>query len=52
MMGADPDEIAALLNRVRPLTGKPLIVKLTPNASDVPAVAPARPRPPAPMPCR
>ncbi len=39
MMGADPGEIAALLDRVRPLTDKPLIVKLTPNATDVPAVA-------------
>jgi dihydroorotate dehydrogenase (NAD+) catalytic subunit len=39
IMGADPRETAALLDRVRPLTGKPLIVKLTPNASDVPAVA-------------
>ena len=39
LMGADPGEIAALLDRVRPLTGKPLIVKLTPNATDVPAVA-------------
>jgi dihydroorotate dehydrogenase (NAD+) catalytic subunit len=38
-MGADPGEIAALLHRVRPLTAKPLIVKLTPNATDVPAVA-------------
>ena len=38
-MGADPGEVAALLRRVRPLTDKPLIVKLTPNASDVPAVA-------------
>jgi dihydroorotate dehydrogenase (NAD+) catalytic subunit len=39
IMGADPRETAALLDRVRPLTAKPLIVKLTPNASDVPAVA-------------
>jgi len=39
IMGADPRETAALLERVRPLTAKPLIVKLTPNASDVPAVA-------------
>jgi len=39
IMGADPREIAALLGDVRPLTDKPLIVKLTPNASDVPAVA-------------
>jgi dihydroorotate dehydrogenase (NAD+) catalytic subunit len=38
-MGADPAEITALLGRVRPLTAKPLIVKLTPNATDVPAVA-------------
>ena len=39
VMGADPGEVAALLERVTPLTGKPLIVKLTPNAGDVPAVA-------------
>jgi dihydroorotate dehydrogenase (NAD+) catalytic subunit len=39
VMGADPGETAALLERVRPLTAKPLIVKLTPNASDPGAVA-------------
>jgi dihydroorotate dehydrogenase (NAD+) catalytic subunit len=39
IMGADPRETAALLERVRPLTTKPLIVKLTPNASDPGAVA-------------
>jgi dihydroorotate dehydrogenase (NAD+) catalytic subunit len=39
IMGADPGETAALLAKVRPLTDKPLIVKLTPNATDVPAVA-------------
>jgi dihydroorotate dehydrogenase (NAD+) catalytic subunit len=39
VMGADPFEVAALLERVRPLTAKPLIVKLTPNATDVAAVA-------------
>jgi dihydroorotate dehydrogenase (NAD+) catalytic subunit len=39
VMGADPAEIESLLDRVRPLTSKPLIVKLTPNATDVPAVA-------------
>ncbi|MEA2196223.1 MAG: dihydroorotate dehydrogenase catalytic subunit, partial [Solirubrobacteraceae bacterium] len=39
VMGADPGEVAALLHRVRPLTDKPLIVKLTPNASDPAAVA-------------
>jgi dihydroorotate dehydrogenase (NAD+) catalytic subunit len=41
VMGADPREVALLVDAVRPLTGKPLIVKLTPNASDVPAVAAA-----------
>lgn len=39
IMGADPQETARLLDHVRPLTSKPLIVKLTPNASDPPAVA-------------
>jgi dihydroorotate dehydrogenase (NAD+) catalytic subunit len=39
VMGADPGETAALLHRVRPITDKPLIVKLTPNATDVVAVA-------------
>ncbi len=39
VMGADPIEIARLLEYIRPLTSKPLIVKLTPNATDVPAVA-------------
>jgi dihydroorotate dehydrogenase (NAD+) catalytic subunit len=41
IMGADPAETARLISRVRPLTGKPLIVKLTPNASDPPSVAKA-----------
>jgi dihydroorotate dehydrogenase (NAD+) catalytic subunit len=40
-IGADPRELEAVVARVRPLTGKPLIVKLTPNASDVPAAAAA-----------
>jgi hypothetical protein len=39
VMGADPRETAALVERVRPLTAKPLIVKLTPNAADPAAVA-------------
>ncbi len=39
VMGADPAETAALVARVRPLTAKPLVVKLTPNASDPAAVA-------------
>ncbi len=38
-MGADPSELAALVDRVRQLTDKPLIVKLTPNLADVAAVA-------------
>jgi dihydroorotate dehydrogenase (NAD+) catalytic subunit len=41
IMGADPGETAKLVRRVRPLATKPLIVKLTPNASDPPAVAKA-----------
>jgi dihydroorotate dehydrogenase (NAD+) catalytic subunit len=41
IMGADPDETALALERVRPETGKPLIVKLTPNATDPGAVAAA-----------
>jgi dihydroorotate dehydrogenase (NAD+) catalytic subunit len=39
IMGADPWELTRLLERVRPLTDKPLIVKLTPNVSDVATVA-------------
>ena len=39
VMGADPVEVSRLLERVRPLTAKPLILKLTPSASDVAAVA-------------
>jgi dihydroorotate dehydrogenase (NAD+) catalytic subunit len=44
IMGADPHETAALVERVRPLTRKPLIVKLTPNCTapaDVAAAAEA-----------
>ena len=37
--GRRPGRVARLLDAVRPLTDKPLIVKLTPNATDVPAVA-------------
>jgi dihydroorotate dehydrogenase (NAD+) catalytic subunit len=39
LIGSDPGEVASLLEVVRPLTDKPMIVKLTPNATDVPAVA-------------
>ena len=40
-IGADPGELARLLDAVRPLTAKPLIVKLTPNTADVSLVAQA-----------
>jgi dihydroorotate dehydrogenase (NAD+) catalytic subunit len=40
-IGADPRELEAVVRRVRPLTAKPLIVKLTPNTADVPAAAAA-----------
>lgn len=36
--GTDPEETERLLSQVRGLTNKPLIVKLTPSASDVAAV--------------
>ena len=41
VMGAEPDETARVVERVRPATGKPLIVKLTPNALEPSAVAAA-----------
>jgi dihydroorotate dehydrogenase (NAD+) catalytic subunit len=41
VMGAEPRETLALLGRLRPITSKTLIVKLTPNATDVGAVAQA-----------
>jgi dihydroorotate dehydrogenase (NAD+) catalytic subunit len=39
VMGADPAETARAVATVRPLTEKPLIVKLTPNANEPAAVA-------------
>jgi dihydroorotate dehydrogenase (NAD+) catalytic subunit len=39
VMGADPAETARAVERVRPLSEAPLIVKLTPNANDPAAVA-------------
>ena len=39
VMGADPAETARAVEAVRPLTGKPLMVKLTPNANEPAAVA-------------
>jgi dihydroorotate dehydrogenase (NAD+) catalytic subunit len=41
IMGADPEETARSVEHLRPLTEKPLIVKLTPNATDPTAVAEA-----------
>jgi dihydroorotate dehydrogenase (NAD+) catalytic subunit len=38
-IGADPKGLEALLVAVRPLSSKPLIVKLTPNTADVAACA-------------
>jgi dihydroorotate dehydrogenase (NAD+) catalytic subunit len=40
-IGAEPGPAAALIEHVRPLTGKPLIVKLTPNCASPAAVAAA-----------
>jgi dihydroorotate dehydrogenase (NAD+) catalytic subunit len=41
VMGADPAETARAVERVRPVTDKPLIVKLTPSATSPAAVAAA-----------
>jgi dihydroorotate dehydrogenase (NAD+) catalytic subunit len=40
-IGADPRELEAVVARVRPLSAKPLIVKLTPNCASPAAVAAA-----------
>jgi dihydroorotate dehydrogenase (NAD+) catalytic subunit len=40
-IGADPGELRSLVEHVRPLTAKPVIVKLTPNAGDISATAQA-----------
>ncbi|MDE3070256.1 MAG: tRNA-dihydrouridine synthase [Acidobacteriota bacterium] len=40
-IGADPDLLGEVLHETRPRLGKPLIVKLTPNAADVAACAAA-----------
>lgn len=39
IVGERPEETASLLEAVRPLTAKPLIVKLTPNVADPASVA-------------
>ena len=41
VMGADPQELAALLDVVRPISEKPVIVKLTPNCASPADVAAA-----------
>ena len=41
IVGEQPEETLALLEALRPLTAKPLIVKLTPNCADPAAVAAA-----------
>jgi dihydroorotate dehydrogenase (NAD+) catalytic subunit len=41
VMGSEPREMTALMNVVRERTHKPLIVKLTPNVSDVTVIAAA-----------
>jgi dihydroorotate dehydrogenase (NAD+) catalytic subunit len=38
-IGSDPDQLEQVVRAARALTGKPLIVKLTPNTADVPACA-------------
>jgi dihydroorotate dehydrogenase (NAD+) catalytic subunit len=38
-IGADPDQLRAVVSACRASTAKPLIVKLTPNTADVPACA-------------
>lgn len=40
-IGADPDQLRAVVREVRPRLDKPLIVKLTPNTADVAACAQA-----------
>jgi len=40
-IGADPQQLESVVRLLRPATGKPLIVKLTPNTADVAACAEA-----------
>jgi dihydroorotate dehydrogenase (NAD+) catalytic subunit len=40
-IGADPRELESVLTKLRPITSKPMIVKLTPNTADVSACAQA-----------
>ena len=41
LIGGSPQETRSLMDRVRPLTGKPLIVKLSPNVDDPAPIAAA-----------
>ena len=41
IVGESPDEALSLLRRLRPLTERPLLVKLTPNVADPVPVAQA-----------
>jgi dihydroorotate dehydrogenase (NAD+) catalytic subunit len=41
IVGEEPDETRSLVSKLRPVTDKPLIVKLTPNVADPAAVAAA-----------
>lgn len=38
-VGSDPKALTRLLKRIRPLTDKPMIIKLTPNVTDIVAIA-------------
>lgn len=40
-VGTDPVALANLMDRLRPMTDKPMIVKLTPNVTDITAIAKA-----------
>lgn len=51
-IGTDPKSVEAVVGRCRAATSRPLIIKLTPNVTDIAEIARARPRPPAPTRCR
>ena len=40
-VGTDPMALSRLMERLRPMTDKPMIVKLTPNVTDITAIAKA-----------
>ena len=47
-VGTDPVGLARLIERLRKITSKPMIVKLTPNVTDIAAIAPRGRGTPAP----